>query len=317
MTLDAQKPVYVLVGDDEFLKDSHRKQIISEIIGGADPQLCVASFEPLVPLADVLVELTTLPFLATRRAVLVRNADDFVDQNRKELEEYLQHPSDTASLVLIVNKWSKTYRLSKLVAKVGKVINCSIDQKDNLQGTIRKLVSQRRKSITPQAAAALLESTGRDLAAIDSEIEKLALYVDGKPEIAIEDVRAITTSGQHISGWALKDAVTSGNIPDALVALGATLTVRGNEFMVLGSLASHIRTAIRGKSAAMEGNDPATALPFNIPFKAKQEFLRLMRRRSLSKLYGDARRLIAADLALKSGAKPHAMLCELIVTLCN
>ena len=262
-------------------------------------------------LADVLVELTTLPFLAPRRAVLVRNADEFVEQNRKGLEEYLQSPSQTASLVLMVSKWVKTHRLSKLVAQMGTVADCSVDPKDNLLGTLKKLVSQRGKSISPAAASALLESTGKDLAAIDSEVEKLALYAHSRGEISIEDVRAITTSGQHISDWALQNAVTAGNVPDALEALGASLDVRGNEFRLLGSLAMHIRRAIKGQSAALVGEDPAGVLPFNMPFRAKQEFLNLLRRRS------DARRLIAADLALKSGAKPPGTLAELIVAICS
>ena len=36
------KPVYVLYGDDEYLRDEHRRRIVREVVGEADPQLAAA-----------------------------------------------------------------------------------------------------------------------------------------------------------------------------------------------------------------------------------------------------------------------------------
>jgi DNA polymerase-3 subunit delta len=317
MQPDVYRPVYVLVGNDEYLRDSCRRRIIAQIIGDADPQLCVAFFEPPVNLSQVLAELGTLPFLAPRRAVVVRNADDFVEQHREDLEKYLQKPSPTASLVLMVDKWSKVFRLSKLVAKIGEVCECSIGERENLVGRVNDLAKSRGKKIASPAAAALLENVGRDLAALDNEMEKLALYTGQRPSISIEDVQAVTTPGRQLSDWALQNAVTNSNARAALNALASSLRTRGDEFRVLGSLAAHIRRAIKGKNAALAGEDPAGVLPFNMPFQAKRDFLNLLNRRSLSKFNDDARRLIAGDLALKSGAKAPGALAELVVALCN
>ncbi len=45
--------------------------------------------------AEVLDELRTLPFLASRRVVLIKEAEPFVTTYAELLEKYLDHPSPT------------------------------------------------------------------------------------------------------------------------------------------------------------------------------------------------------------------------------
>ena len=70
-------PVYVLHGDDAFLLDTHRREIVDRVVAGAEAQLCVMSFDGSAELADVLDELRTVPFLAPHRLVILRDADAF------------------------------------------------------------------------------------------------------------------------------------------------------------------------------------------------------------------------------------------------
>src|SRR5690242_12629406 len=109
------KPVYVLFGEDTFLHDAARAEIIKAIIGDSDPQVAVSVFDAEAELATVLDELRTLPFLAPRRAVVIRDADAFVSAYRDALETYLQSPSANSSLMLVVSSWPSNTRLYKLV----------------------------------------------------------------------------------------------------------------------------------------------------------------------------------------------------------
>jgi hypothetical protein len=53
-----------------------------------------------------------------------------------------------------------------------------------------------------------------------------------------------------------------------------------------------------------------------MPFIAQNDFLAMLKRRPLVKLHRDFGRLLAADLAMKSGANPVSAMQELIVALC-
>lgn len=310
------KPVYVLHGDDEFLKDQNRRQIVAQIIGSTDPQLCVSTFDATVELAAVMDELRTLPFLAPHRVVIVREADAFIAANREALERYCDAPCHTATLVLIVGTWNSAHRIAKAVARIGQAVNCSLGDRDPLGPRLGQLAQALGKKLAPDAARALEERVGRDLASLSSEVDKLAAYVGDKPMITAADVQAVVIASNEPVDFALANALTAAKIPDAMAALHAMLTRKGEEFRTLGAIASHLRRATKGHALKAAGKDPSAVLPFNMPFRAKNDFLTMLARRSLAKFQGDFRRMIAADLAMKSGADPLAAMQELVVALC-
>src|SRR5262245_2223509 len=82
------QPVYVLHGDEEFLKRQSKLALRRLILGAGDDGFALASFEgDKAAWADVVGELNTLPLLAPRRLVVVENADPFVSRERARLEK--------------------------------------------------------------------------------------------------------------------------------------------------------------------------------------------------------------------------------------
>ena len=310
------KPVYVLHGDDTFLQDAYRHEIIAHAVGDADPQTCLAVFDATVELAQVLDELRTLPFLAPRRVVILRDAEAFVSAHRGQLEDYLQSPSVHSTLVLMVSSWPKNTRLYKLVTKIGRTIDCGSPQQ-GLTQWLGKSAGKRGKRIARDAAELLVEWLGRDLSVLNGEMEKLALYVGERDTITARDVATMVTSSAGPAAFALTNALTEGSAAEALKALDGMLTARGEEFRVLGMIASHLRRVLRAQELVAAGKDPSAALNPRMPYRAKNAFLSLLARRSLGALQGDFRRLIRADLGMKSGADPGAALQELVVCLCS
>lgn len=310
------KPVYVLYGGDSFILDARRKEITALVACGADPQLCVSSFEPPCELADVLDELRTVPFLAPRRLVIVRQADEFVSAHREALEKFLESPPASASLMLLVSSWPSNTRLAKLVHKIGEAFECAAPVGGNLLRWLTAAAGKRGKKIAPDAASLMVEWVGGDLAALDGEIEKLSLYAAASPTICLEDVCALVTASAGPAAFALTNAVTDGNPAAALKALAGMLHVRGDEFKTLGMIGWHLRRAMLAKENLDAGQSPREALP-KMPYQQADAFLAMLKRRPLSAFQNDFRRLIRADLAMKSGTDPTAALQELVVALCS
>ena len=316
MQAEKVHPVYVLYGPDAFLRDTHRHEIVEQVVGDADRQLCVTSFEADAELADVLDELRTRPFLSPRRLVIVRNADEFVSAHRRALETFLGSPPASAVLLLIVAKWDARTRLAKLVARIGDARDCSAPQRSRLGGFLAGAAARRGKTIAPDAAELMGEWVGCDLAALDSEMEKLSLYVGDRAGITLADVAAVVTASAGVGAFELTNAITDGKPAAALKALGGMLQTRGDEFRTLGMIAWHLRRAIRAKGLLDAGRSQQEALP-KLPYPVRNAFLAMLRRRPLAAFQRDFRRLIRADLAMKSGTTPPAALQELIVGLCS
>lgn len=311
----AFKPIYVLCGSDGFLQDHYRAEIISRVVGQADPQTCVAGFDGSadLELAEVMDELRTLPFLAAARVVIIRNADAFVSKYRKKLEEYVDDPCETSALVLTVTSFRGDTRLAKAVAKIGEVFTCKLPDNSSLRQWLTKAAGKRGKKIDPQSAALLEQWVGRDLAAQNAEIEKLCLYIGDRETIGPQDVAAVVTATAGPAAFALTNAITAADAPGALKALDGALRIRGAEFQALGSIAWHLRRALQAQQEISAGGKP----DLRMPYRQQSAFLDMLKRRGRSKLQADMRSLISADLGMKSGLNPKAALQELVMSLCS
>jgi len=310
------KPIYVLHGTDVFLRDAHRREVIAQVIGQADPQLCVSSFDATAELADVLDELRTTPLLAQRRAVVVRDAGTFVSAHRKALEKYLLSPSQRASLILIVASWPTNTLLYKRVKEIGEAIDCSVPERVGLARWLKDAAAKRGKKISPEAAELLEQCTGRDFAALDSEVEKLSLYLGDRETITAEDVQAVVTATAGPVAFALSNAITAGDAAAALKALGGILTRPEDVFKTLGSIRWHLRRVLAAQQLIDGGASPAKAVPW-MPPPQKAAFAAMLKRRPLSTLQKDFRWLLQADLAIKSGTDGATALQKLVVELCS
>ena len=95
------------------------------------------------------------------------------------------------------------------------------------------------------------------------------------------------------------------------------LTIRGEQFRAAGMIRWHLQRVLRGQQLSAAGDKPEKALPARIPPAQKKAFLALMKRRSVRAVQDDFRRLIRADLAMKSGTPAPAALQDLVVALCS
>src|SRR5262249_28773756 len=118
------QPVYVLHGEEHFLKRQVLAALRKIVLGADDDSFGLSTFAgDKATFAAVGNELATLPFLAPRRLVVVESADPFVQQERANLEKYVAEPAATGVLALEVKGWPANTKLAKLVPD-NTTINC-------------------------------------------------------------------------------------------------------------------------------------------------------------------------------------------------
>jgi DNA polymerase-3 subunit delta len=319
-----EKPVhrlYVLHGHDDYLRRQCKQDIIRQVIGESQSELVLAEFDESAELSAVLDELRTAPFLAPRRLVVVHPADGFVSRFRAQLEAYLEKPSATGSLLLVIDRWQPNAKIAKLAAKVGEVIACTAPAGRQLEEWLAKAAGARGKKLARDAAVALALFVGQDLARLDSEIEKLCLYVADRKEITEQDVLTTSIASAGPADFALANAVEAGRTGEALAAMRGMITRRGQEFRALGMLNWAIRRRLSGKGGfggwsrstvarPVPARAPAPPRPAAASPPRGPKSLRPVSPRQAMRL------LLEADLALKSGAEPFATLEVLITRLC-
>ena len=94
------KGIYVLSGDDEFLKNSYKKRLKSAIVG--EDQMNFAYFEGKGIDVDAVIEFAnTLPFFSEYRCILIEESLWFKSGNEKFLNYISAKPDSTKILFLV------------------------------------------------------------------------------------------------------------------------------------------------------------------------------------------------------------------------
>ena len=217
MANSAVQPVCALVGSDAFLQLQKLEQVLRQLPG--DAQRTDADGEK-AELADVLDELRSFAMFGGHKVVVVRNADAFLTRFREQLEEYVAHPSDSATLILRLNSLPANQRIYKAIAKAGVIEDC------NPPKDLRRWITQHAKSahgvnIDPDAAALLADLIGDDLGRLDGELAKLAIGVatdkSGKPgTIGPDQVAGGVSFQRERQMWDMTNELAAGRPSEAL-----------------------------------------------------------------------------------------------------
>ena len=304
------RPAYLLVGDEPLLRDDAIERLRKAALGeaGSDFDLDRLSGESTSAgqLAD---SLNTLPVLAERRLVLLRDADA---RRAKGLQDALPDLLDGLAkapgslLVVVVAKADKRARWVKAFGDA--VVECNAPTRSReIASFVRAEAERQGVSLGRGVAEMLAERTGPQLLLLRQEIGKLALLAGPGESVQREHVAAGTAALAEAPIWDLTDAIGEGRTADALQVLGQLQGAGAPGPVILGSLVSHFRRLLR------VGHGGRVAAP---PFVRKKL-------ESQARRYG-ARRLRASldaihqtDLALKgAGAlRPELALERLVIAL--
>lgn len=250
-------PLYALRGNpdtDALITGEQLEKLIVQAIGQSDRQMALSEYDgPLAELSAVLDDLRTLPFLSERRVVIVREADPFVTQYRKQLEDYMASPAPTGVLVLLVTTWKKTTRLSK----ISQTIDCAAPARRSLrQWAVSRAKEHHDRRLTPAAAETLVDLIGENATSLDSELSKLAVYTHGKNTIDVEEVMALAVDQRKHQLFALTDAIGLKDLGLALLRLDQLISSdRSAEFKLVGGLSWQLRRLWRAWQLKNNGYD--------------------------------------------------------------
>jgi DNA polymerase-3 subunit delta len=238
----AVQPVYVLHGDEDFLKRQAILLLRNVVLGGEDEGFGLSNHAgDKATFAEVHDELETMPFLGSRRLVIVDNADPFVTQFRSLLEKYVGQPSALGVLVLDVKIWPANTRLAKLLA--GKAtITCKALARYQLPAWCTRWArKQYGKQLPAEAAGLLVDLVGEDMGQLDQEIAKLAVYVGAAGGIEASDVDKIVGNSRAEKVWEIFEAIGKGQAHVALTILDRLFEQGEDRMRLLGAFSMQLR----------------------------------------------------------------------------
>ncbi|MDD4860219.1 MAG: DNA polymerase III subunit delta [Dehalococcoidales bacterium] len=328
--------LYVFHGEDEF----SRQQALDELKKGIGDATALATNMAVLEGAQVTLEnlrgaCETMPFLAAQRLVIIHGMLERFEprskpsrkKTRLETAEseyqsfatYFGQVPDFTILVLVDGKIGNQNPLLKELSKSKAVIKAfPVMRTAALRQWIEKRVAGQGGKISPQATDLLARFVGSDLRAMANEIDKLSLFAAGR-RIEEPDVRLLVSDAQEANVFAMVDAILESRAVIAQELLQKLLDQGAAPTYLLVMITRQARVLVRMKELAKQG---LSAIELQSRLGLSADFLvrkatEQAGKYSLERLAEVYRRLLEADIAIKTGYDGELALNILVAELCQ
>lgn len=306
------KKVYLLFGEEAFLKQSYKKKLREAIVG--NDTVNYNYFEgkgldvrELISLSD------TMPFFREKRLILVEDSGLF-KTSAEELTEYLSVMPDTTCLIFLEETVDKRNRLYKKVKEIGHVAEMKRQDSAQLARWAASILAQNGRKITAQTMNLFLERTGDDMEQIRSELEKLISYTMGQELVTTEDVEAITTVQVTNQIFEMVNAIVTKKTKKAMELYEDLLTLKEPPMRILFLIARQFNQLLLAKEMKAQGLDRGMiASRLKVPPFVAGKVLTQAGAFSRAQLLEVVEQAVQAEEAVKTGRLNDRLAVELLI----
>ena len=312
-------PNYLFLGEEDFLKEEAVKRLKSQFLDSSTHELNYSVFyakDKNCNIRGLLDNLRTMPFLAKKRIVILKDANSLHKSDKEAILIYLHNPRETSLFVIEdrtpVIKGGFLLDISKLVQLVyyrkltDSGVNAWLGKKAALSG----------KRITLEAISLIKENSSNDLSSLSSSMDSIILYVGKRPSITKQDVEKVIGISSSHTAFDLIGSIGKRDIKKALRVFSALKKDRKKETELLGLMAWNARMILRVKELLAIKNNIEMRRDFGLSPKMFEQIARHASGFTRKKIFTILDDLLKADLDIKTGMVPAIVMENLIVKMC-
>ncbi len=272
----------LICGDDDFAVKQGAKALFGEwcaALGGMDHEILDASAgnsgEAMKVIGRLREALQTLPFFGNGKVVWLKDCNFLGEEKTASSKavmdalgelavELKEHDWKGVRLIISAGKADKRRVFYKTLEKLGTIETHMAWSVDGGQWVPQAEMAARsgfqkcEKKITEEALAELLARVGPNARQLDSEVEKLCLYVGNRAQVEINDVTEACSRNKTARAFALGDALGERKLANLLKRLDEELWEAKfdrdkSEIGLLYGLIGKIRSMILVKEMVKEG----------------------------------------------------------------
>jgi len=323
------KPVaaVLLLGDQPFLRDACRAQLIEKYVPEAARAWAVSRFS-----ADrgetqaALDQAQSMPMLAKQQVVFLEDAEaieDLGEKNREStvegLEEYLKNPAPFTVLVMEATKLDMRMQLGKKLAEYSLVVEVGLgenaDERNAASVVLAKtLAKEQGVEFAKGAAEDLAEFVSGDLMRLKTEVDKLATFAAERKLVRREDVSLLVISEKTTTIWEVADLLAARQTKKALEFIERLLRDGEEPMGMIGAMAWMYRKLIEASEVRGATNGWQAARALGMRPEQAELALQCARKISKERLLDGLTALQEADDRLKgAGSKEPRIVMEFLI----
>ncbi|RGY96010.1 DNA polymerase III subunit delta [Clostridium sp. AM58-1XD] len=251
------KKMYLLYGEEAFLKRSYKNRLKDALIG--DDTMNYNYFEGKgIDVSELISLADTMPFFTERRLILVEDSGFFKSAAGEELVTYLPSMPDTTCFLFVESEVDKRNRLYKKVKELGHAAEMTRQNAAQLATWAGTILSKEGKKITRNTMELFLSMAGDDMENIKMELEKLVSYTGERDVVTDQDVREICTERVTSRIFDMVAAIVGRKTRQAMDLYEDLLTLKEPPMRILFLIARQFNQILQVKELMGQGMDKSS-----------------------------------------------------------
>ena len=245
--------VYLLYGEEGYLKKQYKKRFIKAMIPEGDTMNYAHYEGKNIPVKEVIDLAETMPFFAEKRLIVFENTGFFKTAAGAELADYIKEMPETTYFIFVEEEVDKRNKLYKAVNTKGYAAALTMQDEEVLKRWIGQILRREGKEMSGATISYFLGKVGTDMENIQRELEKVICYGIDKATLTREEIDAVcvTQLSNHI--FDMVDAVAAGNQRKALDLYYDLLALKEAPMRILFLLSSQFQRLMIVKSMTNQG----------------------------------------------------------------
>ena len=305
--------VHFVKGDDPALILDALGRLLRDLAG--DDAFAVEDVSDAEdPVAAAVDAGRTLPFLADRRVIVLRDIGRFRSEELASLFEYLDDPSPTAVLVLVAGGGQTNAKLTAAVRKVGHVTDVTVPSGKGRSSWILDQIAEARLKLERGAVDQLTAHLGEDTGRLPGVLALLSAAYGAGAKIGVDELEPFLGDAGGVAPWDLTDAIDAGATELAITHLHRMVGAgERHPLVVMATLHRHYASMLRLDGSGVTSENEAAELLGIKPYPAKKA-LTQCRRLGHAGLVRAIGLLADADLDLRGASGwPEELVLEVLV----
>ncbi len=216
------RKAYLLIGEEDFLKDRACLEIARSFLGGAYSQDAVRTlYATDIDGPGIVEQCINLGLFQQRQVMVVKEADALSAKSRKAVVSYLERPSPDTCLVLSSRKLEDKSPFTRDAGEHALVVMFSTPGEDELARWLSTSAREMGFEMDREAAETLVSIAGTNMGVLARELDKLGQYLGPGPGKRADKQTARELAGlsSQASPADLAQAVSEGDRKTALEVL--------------------------------------------------------------------------------------------------
>ena len=251
-------PLYLCYGTEKYKIEKFLGLLQEKLVDPQQRDLAMATYDlGETPVQVVVDEAETLPFLVSRKLIVVRDSALFtagkeggkVEHNIESLLSYMTNPAEYSVIVFVVNgdKLDERKKVVKAMKASGMVLSfMPLSGAELVQWVIHE-AEKYGAGMEREAAETLISSSGVQMSVLTAELDKLCLFVGKGGMITKDTIEQLVARSTEQNVFEMVNCIAALKLENALDIFYELLKQREEPIKILALISRQFRIMLQVK----------------------------------------------------------------------